>query len=174
MQDCSHPSADGLELLQSCTEPSDIMYMFGYRVGMGDPQSTKNMVSLWSVGIGVSWINAVSYLLSGCSGCKTVLAPVHKRWSYCSHVLSNQCAMSISSLWFAYIDVWWLKGNGYKYNLISVALCKTVVTPVLMHWSYCSLALSHRYHVYLWIHSGRWGIHSVPEIWPVYDLWVLL
>ena len=25
----------------------------------------------------------------------------------------------------------------------SMALCKTAVTPMLMHWSYCSLALSH-------------------------------
>ena len=29
---------------------------------------------------------------------------------------------------------------------ISMAWCKTAVTPLLMHWSYCSLALSHRYH----------------------------
>ena len=28
---------------------------------------------------------------------------------------------------------------------ISMALCKTVVTPLLTHWSYCSLALSDRY-----------------------------
>ena len=27
---------------------------------------------------------------------------------------------------------------------ISMALCKTAVTPVHKHWSYCSLALSHR------------------------------
>ena len=28
---------------------------------------------------------------------------------------------------------------------ISIAQCKTAVTPLLMHWSYCSLVLSHRY-----------------------------
>ena len=28
---------------------------------------------------------------------------------------------------------------------ISVTLCKAAVTPVLMHWSYCSLALSHQF-----------------------------
>ena len=28
--------------------------------------------------------------------------------------------------------------------MISMAKCKTAVTPVLTHWSYCSLALSHR------------------------------
>ena len=28
---------------------------------------------------------------------------------------------------------------------ICMAYCKTAVTPLLSHWSYCSLALSHRY-----------------------------
>ena len=36
-------------------------------------------------------------------------------------------------IWF-----WWLS---------TTAKCKTAVTPLLMHWSYCSLALSHRFHV---------------------------
>ena len=30
-------------------------------------------------------------------------------------------------------------------KFISMALCKTAATPLLTHWSYCSLALSHRY-----------------------------
>ena len=30
-------------------------------------------------------------------------------------------------------------------EMISMALCKTAVTPLLTHWSYCSLALSQRY-----------------------------
>ena len=38
-----------------------------------------------------------------------------------------------------------LKFNHSVY--ISMALCKTAVTPLLMHWSYCSLALSHRFHI---------------------------
>ena len=29
-------------------------------------------------------------------------------------------------------------------QFISIALCKTVVTPLLTHWSYCSLERSHR------------------------------
>ena len=38
----------------------------------------------------------------------------------------------------------------YKFHLVfvldtSMALCKTVVTPLLTHWIYCSLALSYRY-----------------------------
>ena len=32
--------------------------------------------------------------------------------------------------------------------LISMAWCKTAVTPVRQQWSYCSLALSHRYRIY--------------------------
>ena len=29
--------------------------------------------------------------------------------------------------------------------IVSMALCKTAVTPLPTHWSYCNLALSHRY-----------------------------
>ena len=32
-------------------------------------------------------------------------------------------------------------------NLISIASCKTSVTPLLTHWSYCSLAPSHQYYL---------------------------
>ena len=35
---------------------------------------------------------------------------------------------------------------------ILMAKCKTAVTPLLTHWSYCSLALSHRY--YHWQTNG--------------------
>ena len=31
------------------------------------------------------------------------------------------------------------------YHVISMTQCKTTVTPLLTHWSYCSLALSHWY-----------------------------
>ena len=33
----------------------------------------------------------------------------------------------------------------YQTIHISMALCKTAETPLLMHWCYCSLALSHQY-----------------------------
>ena len=43
----------------------------------------------------------------------------------------------------------WNKFDDYMFKIIvdfvgdkSMALCKTTVTPLLMHWSYCSLALS--------------------------------
>ena len=32
---------------------------------------------------------------------------------------------------------------------ISLALCKTAVTPLVMHWSYCSHALSQGYAAYI-------------------------
>ena len=32
-----------------------------------------------------------------------------------------------------------------KGNVISMSLCKTAVTPLLTHWSYCSLAPRHRF-----------------------------
>ena len=38
----------------------------------------------------------------------------------------------------------------------SMALCKTAVTPVLTHWSYCSLALSH------WIIGNA---YTAPLLW---------
>ena len=37
-----------------------------------------------------------------------------------------------------------LPGSNSSCILMSMAWCKTAVTPVLMHWSYCSLALSHQ------------------------------
>ena len=33
----------------------------------------------------------------------------------------------------------------WQHNQTSMASCKTAVTPLLSNWSYCSLALSHRY-----------------------------
>ena len=44
-----------------------------------------------------------------------------------------------------YSDLVWF-GN----IIISMASCKTAVSPLLTHWRYCSLALSHRYFVDSW------------------------
>ena len=38
--------------------------------------------------------------------------------------------------------------------------CKTAVTPLLTHWSYCSLALSHRFCAMMHCSYTRAGIHS--------------
>ena len=51
--------------------------------------------------------------------------------------------------------IWWYYQNKATQNKIkqqqqqniSMAQCKTEVTPLLMHWSYCSLALSRGYTV---------------------------
>ena len=38
---------------------------------------------------------------------------------------------------------------------ISMVYCKAAVTPVLLHWMYCSLALSNRSDVHIWQVSPR-------------------
>ena len=48
----------------------------------------------------------------------------------------------ISWLLFVFISPSWWRSTE---QLISMTQCKTAVTPLLMHWSYCSLVLSHRY-----------------------------
>ena len=61
----------------------------------------------------------------------------------------------------------------------SMALCKTAVTPLLAHWSYCSLALSHRYvtfsscipiliiNVTISASLTQWPLEDVAVIWTV-------
>ena len=38
------------------------------------------------------------------------------------------------------------QGAGTLATMLSMVKCKTAVSPVLMPWRYCSLALGHRYH----------------------------
>ena len=59
---------------------------------------------------------------------------------------------SHKSLWlgeasFCLFQISFDSRNRYPHlrHLIMMAESKTAVTPLLMHWSYCSLALSHRY-----------------------------
>ena len=42
------------------------------------------------------------------------------------------------------------------YGILMVQ-CKTVVTPLVMHWSYCSLALSHRFMLIFLLRYGRYS-----------------
>ena len=45
-------------------------------------------------------------------------------------------------------------------TIISMAKCKTAVTPLLTHWSYCSLALSHQ---------SEWRMNQIYEaMWRPY------
>ena len=47
------------------------------------------------------------------------------------------------------------RGNKkYSAHLISLASCKTAVTPLLMHWSYCSLVLNHWYIIVTFAQSS--------------------
>ena len=42
----------------------------------------------------------------------------------------------------------WAQSGGLEvYHFIWMAYCKTAVTPLLTHWSYCSFALSHWYGI---------------------------
>ena len=42
---------------------------------------------------------------------------------------------------------WFLFWKTHWYIYTSMAYCNTAVSPLLMHWKYCSLALSHPYHM---------------------------
>ena len=57
---------------------------------------------------------------------------------YDNFIKSETCAWR---MWQTHLYVWKRR--------ISMVLCKTAVTPLLTHWSYCSLALSYRYMFFL-------------------------
>ena len=79
---------------------------------------------------------------------------------------------SLNSQKTSHISHWWelwgvccedLGENWPHYNgtalYILMALCKTAVTPLLMHWSYCSLALIHWYGTVDLICCLQAGLH---------------
>ena len=43
--------------------------------------------------------------------------------------------------------------NTWSSHSISMAKCKTAVSPLLKHWRHCSLALSHQYVILTWLSS---------------------
>ena len=49
---------------------------------------------------------------------------------------------------------------------ISMALCKTAVTPLLMHWIYCSLSPSHLYNLLLNVNDWHWLAHTQLDLVP--------
>ena len=66
----------------------------------------------------------------------------------------DRCVINVDLLVF----VIWV---GY----ISMAQCKTAVTPLLTHWSSCSLALSHRYSLYGRGSDGNLGCKVAVKFW---------
>ena len=54
--------------------------------------------------------------------------------------------------------VCFLRGRG---QITSMASCKTAVTPLLTHWSYCNLALSHRHDISI-LKSGWYFVVDLP------------
>ena len=105
----------------------------------------------------------------------TVVAPVLMHWSSCSLALCHQCQYASCFIcmlpcYHGHIDgLVWNCGSSsadalellqscavstvsvrkllyaYVAMCMSMAWCRTVVAPVLMHWSCCSLALGHQY-----------------------------
>ena len=61
---------------------------------------------------------------------------------------------------FLYLDVHGLWNSEKLINDTSMAYCKTTVTPLLTHWSYCSLALSHRHIPVAWCWNPQKWIPS--------------
>ena len=78
------------------------------------------------------------------------------------------------TLWYKSVWLKWFKGHPKS---ISMAQCKTAVTPLLTHWSYCSLALSHPYmQQAILFETPQWGsisltlLLSSPTIKPIKSL----
>ena len=82
--------------------------------------------------------------------------------SYCNHWCANRSIFLVQYtrrirllLWeknplITYELVGWRPSDLSKinsFNAISVAYCKTAVTPVRKQWSHCSLVLNHRYTI---------------------------
>ena len=78
------------------------------------------------------------------------------------------------TLWYKSVWLKWFKRHPKS---ISMAQCKTAVTPLLTHWSYCSLALSHPYmQQAILFETPQWGsisltlLLSSPTIKPIKSL----
>ena len=75
-------------------------------------------------------------------------------------ILMNLSSVSICMWFFIHkniiIDHLWICGKCYAMELtgsrlcIEMAQCKAAVTPLLTHWSYCSLAISSRLNVLMY------------------------
>ena len=77
--------------------------------------------------------------------------------------LSPNCTFQISYLKSQFKYFFW---NSWKNICISMVQCKTAVIPLLIHWSYCSHVLSHRYAVWnvsVNIFSISWERNSACE-----------
>ena len=69
-------------------------------------------------------------------------------------------------------SIMWSLHNKY----ISIAQCKTAISPVLMHWRYCSLALSHLFytitHILSYVPTWHWrqSCHQLSDISSPLDM----
>ena len=80
------------------------------------------------------------------------------RWTQIKKVLT----LTLLIIWPSFF-----KENSRMLKGISMAIkCKTAVTPLLTHWSYCSLALSHRYWVPGCVQFDcKFGLASSGQVW---------
>ena len=71
-------------------------------------------------------------------------------WRCRIHLLGQDVCFKMMPVQWCFLSIW------YKYTylmfiklcvhmIVLIALCKTAVSPLLTHWRYCSLALSHGY-----------------------------
>ena len=81
---------------------------------------------------------------------------------HCHHILlanfgKYTIPICLPTFSFVYLLMWAVAHSVYcmfywqMFHVRSMAKCKTAVTPLLTHWSYCSLALSHR-DIVIWNH----------------------
>ena len=146
--DCGSSSADALELLQSCAVPSVSV--------------RKLLYTYVAMFMSMAW-------------CRTVVVPVLMHWSCCSLALCHQCQYAgcfihMLTCYHGHINgLAWDCGRSsadamellqscavpsvsvrkllytYVAMFMSMAWCRTLVVPVLMHWSCCGLTLGHQY-----------------------------
>ena len=74
--------------------------------------------------------------------------PLYLVNSIIEYEIRSQCVFIIneviSTLCHAYVTAYLFTNMRLHNDIISMAQCKTAVNPLLRHWGYCSLALSHR------------------------------
>ena len=97
----------------------------------------------WAPGRGCCW---------GCRGC------IHGSRGSGVHCSGWTCLWRPTCCHLDHGSTYGRQGT-HSWIFISMAQCKTAVTPLLMHWRYRSLALNHRYDDLLvprhaWLHSS--------------------
>ena len=152
VQDCSISSMLAMEILRSCTKPS-----IWYPSGAETEIFWENQINTAdALGTYVSRSSAATMILIIQD--KQVLIFHKERFQI---IGSSQCWEVLEN-----VNISLLSGNKFsKLSVKSMAQCKTAVSPLLTHWRYCSLALSHQ-NVLLWPPS----LCGLPGSPPYYSM----